>query len=97
MEDPELQGLRIAQDEDGALRFKDYILGEKSRIIKKSLPGSVAHISVKKNTDIPLRCTGTYLLWFFVSLRSEKKISPDICEKTKKTENQKNVSGYSNT
>ena len=41
MEDPELQGLRIAQDEDGALRFKDYILGEKSRIIKKSLPGSV--------------------------------------------------------
>jgi hypothetical protein len=39
VEDPLRQNLHIAQDQNGALRFKDYILAEKSRIIKKSLPG----------------------------------------------------------
>lgn len=38
MEGALLQDLSLARDKNGALRFKDYILAEKSRIIKKTLP-----------------------------------------------------------
>jgi len=43
MDAPLRQGLSIAEDEDGAVRFKNYVLSEKSRIVKKTLPGIVKY------------------------------------------------------
>ncbi len=41
-----MQGLHLGEAEDGALRFRDYVLADKARIVKKSLPGQFVWLTL---------------------------------------------------